>query len=178
MYTASAAVASARVAHGASCTSSVLSVAKKLSTTALSQQSPRRLMLTAKPAGAGERGLVLLAGVGRPAIGVVQQASRRLPLRQGASQGGPRQRLVERAARRPPHHAPRAEIQQRREVEPALARPARGDVPDPDALQVAHPKLPPERVGRRRPRCVTLRLRPRAATPLGPQAPPPPQPGD
>lgn len=46
MYAASAAVVSACVAHRASCTSSVLCVAQKLSTTALSQQSPRRLMLT------------------------------------------------------------------------------------------------------------------------------------
>jgi hypothetical protein len=48
-YSKSAARASSRVRQSAPATSSVLSVAKKLSTTALSQQSPTRLMLACIP---------------------------------------------------------------------------------------------------------------------------------
>jgi hypothetical protein len=47
-----AVLASTLVAQSASCTNSALSVEKKLSATALSQQSPLRLMLHSMPAAA------------------------------------------------------------------------------------------------------------------------------
>ena len=49
MYSKTAPRAAARVGQSASWTSSTLSVAKKLYATALSQQSPRRLMLPTIP---------------------------------------------------------------------------------------------------------------------------------
>lgn len=147
VYAARASVASPRVAQRASCTNSVLSVTKKLLSTALSQQSPRRLH-TRRQAGCGDCRLVLRGGVVRPAIGVVQQTGRRLPLGQGAPERAGRQDLVQRRARRPTHHPPRAEIQEGSEVEPALVGPAGRHIPRPHAIELPHRKLAAERVRR------------------------------
>src|SRR5450759_1890512 len=110
--------------------SSALMVEKKLSATALSQQSPFRLMLAQMLAGQG------LLGNRRWRIGF-PYPSGGSALREAygpqAPSRGRRGRVASRGcrSRRPADDSAGKEIQKRGEVEPALPRPDVGDVRDP-----------------------------------------------
>src|SRR5205809_5952891 len=117
----------------------------------------------------GEESLVAAAGVMHPAIGVVQQPGRRSAVGQGLAEGRQGQLLARRGPRRPPNHPPGREIQDHREIEPALGRPARRDVTAPHPIRGRDPEAAAEPIpGGRRP----IRLR-RAPVPAPPLAPPP-----
>jgi hypothetical protein len=116
----------ARVAQRASCTSSVLSVAKKLSTTAFVPTVPPSTHADRDPGG-GERPLVVDTRVVRAAVGVVQEPGARPPLGQRPPEGCPRQTLVQRPTRRPADHGATRDpaTQPRRATPRSSSRPSR-----------------------------------------------------
>src|SRR6185437_149437 len=138
MYSKTFVRASSRVAHVTLGSSSRLSVAKKLSDTALSQQSPTRLMLQVIP--------WVVRRVLAAAIGVMQHARAGLASGEGHRECVARERAVERVAHGPPNHAARREIEHDRQVEPAFARREIRDVTHPHAIH----RPPPVRIADRK----------------------------
>src|SRR5688572_12668814 len=114
MYSEMARCAASRVRQSASCISSHSSVAKKLSATALSQQLPLRLMLTS--IGMMEKPLIWPA----------------MPKRH--SQRTQAQRPIKRALQRPTHHHAARQVENDREIKPALSRRDIRDVRDPRTI--------------------------------------------
>src|SRR5919106_1431154 len=126
------------------------------------------------------RQLLLIAGarVLATAIAVVQQAQLGPALPQSHRQSSSRQLRRQALAHRPAHHAPRAQIQQHRQIQPPLRRPDVGDVPHPHLVRTLGTELTIQPVRRHLMRRHRTRRHPETTTPARLQPRTPHQPLD
>src|SRR5918994_219670 len=166
--------AAARVGHGRRSTSSPLRVAKKLSATALSNESPTEPIEAKSPASRSRRPKAEEAycppwSLWCTSPGAGRRARRARP--QGHLQGGADELRAQVGGHRPPDDAAAAGVQHDSEVQPALAGRDVGEVRYPQAVQRGRSELPPHQIRRRRGPPV------RDGRPRPPAAPAPRKPG-
>src|SRR5689334_7590892 len=112
-----------------------------------------------------EAALVLRARILTPAIRMVEQAAGGLAARESHGERVDSELAGYPRARRPADHAPREQVEDDDQVEPALERPQIRDVADPDRVRGCRRELPIEDIGGDGPR--VLRIRRHAEPPLG-----------
>ena len=95
----------------------------------------------------GEQLLVSRGGILAPAIRVVRESRRWFPVRQRHGEGPLGQLHGQTVAHRPTNHGARVQIEDHRQIEPALRGPHVGQIPGPHLVGLLNLELPVEGVG-------------------------------